>query len=178
MELTPQEKALVAEVKGQTESLIAEKTNGLIASDTFAAKVTALEQSIKAETEAVKEALEATLKEQGIVLAELKANKGEGGKPMSQTEQITKAINDNAEALKNLSTGNKVQMTVKSAADMTTSNYSGGYVGISQFDPVAGTFALRRPFIRDIVNVRPMTDLYITWFDQANADGTATVQTQ
>lgn len=178
MELTPQEKALVAEVKGQTESLIAEKTNGLIASDTFAAKVTALEASIKAETEAVKEAIEATLKEQGIELSKLKANKGEGGKPMSQTEQITKAINDNAEALKNISQGQKVQMTVKSAADMTTSNYSGGYVGISQFDPVAGTFALRRPFIRDIVNVRPMTDMYITWFDQANADGTAAVQTQ
>lgn len=177
-ELTAQEKALVAEVKGQTEALITEKTNGLIASDTFAQKVAALEQSIQTETATVKAALEATLKEQGIVLAELKANKGEGGKPMSQTEQITKAINDNADALASLSKGNNVKFTVKSAGDMTTSNYSGGYVGISQFDPVVGAFNLRRPFIRDIVNVRPMSDMYITWFDQANADGTAAAQTQ
>lgn len=66
-----------------------------------------------------------------------------------------------------------VELTVKAAGTMAVSNYSGGTVGLSTFDPSFALVPRRDPFLRQIVNVRPVNSRYVSWAEQANRDGGA-----
>jgi HK97 family phage major capsid protein len=56
---------------------------------------------------------------------------------------------------------------------MTLGNYSGGTVGLSQWDPSFALVARRSPFLRQIVNVKPISKTYAAWAEQRNRDGGA-----
>jgi HK97 family phage major capsid protein len=62
---------------------------------------------------------------------------------------------------------------VKAAGTITTGNYSGGTVGITQWDPSFALVPRREPFLRQIVTVRPVGEKYVAWAEQANRDGGA-----
>jgi HK97 family phage major capsid protein len=66
-----------------------------------------------------------------------------------------------------------VEFTVKAAAAMTTANYSGGTVGLTSWDPSFALVARRSPFLRQFMNVKPVSDKYVAWAEQANRDGGA-----
>lgn len=100
----------------------------------------------------------------------------------AQTSQ--KSFNDvvgeqlitNAESIKSLKAnkGNGgVNFDVKAAATMTLGNYSGGTVGLTTWDPSFALVARRTPFLRQLVNVRPVSSAYVAWAEQANRDGGA-----
>lgn len=83
-----------------------------------------------------------------------------------------KSQKDNITALYE-GTSKGVKMEVKAAATMTSANYSGGTVGLSTFDPSFALVARRSPFLRQIVNVKPVSSQYVAWAEQANRDGGA-----
>lgn len=68
---------------------------------------------------------------------------------------------------------NSVNMAIKAAATMTRGNYSGGTVGLTTWDPSFALVPRRNPFLRQIVNVRPVSTQYVAWAEQANRDGGA-----
>ncbi len=178
MEFTAQETALIGEIKGQLNSQIEQLKGGLIDKSTFVAKTEALEAQIKNETSAIKTEFEAVLKEQGIALEELKANKGEQ-KAKTFAEQIMDGLVLNKEYLTAGRAPQPITFSVsKSAATMAMTNYSGGYVGISDWDSQLGQFARRRPLLQDVVRRVRVNSNYISWADKANADGGAGMQTE
>jgi HK97 family phage major capsid protein len=69
--------------------------------------------------------------------------------------------------------GASIQFDVKAAATITTGNYSGGTVGLTSWDPEFTRVPRRNPFLRQIVTVRPISDKYVAWAEQANRDGGA-----
>jgi HK97 family phage major capsid protein len=178
MEFTAQETALIGEIKGQLNSQIEQLKGGLIDKSTFVAKTEALEAQIKNETSAIKTEFEAVLKEQGIALEELKANKGEQ-KTKTFAEQIMDGLVLNKEYLTAGRAPQPITFSVsKAAATMAMTNYSGGYVGISDWDSQLGQFARRRPLLQDVVRRVRVNSNYISWADKANADGGAGMQTE
>lgn len=178
MEFTAQETALIGEIKGQLNSQIEQLKGGLIDKSTFVAKTEALEAQIKNETSAIKTEFEAVLKEQGIALEELKANKGEQ-KAKTFAEQIMDGLVLNKEYLTAGRAPQPITFSVsKAAATMAMTNYSGGYVGISDWDSQLGQFARRRPLLQDVVRRVRVNSNYISWADKANADGGAGMQTE
>jgi HK97 family phage major capsid protein len=66
-----------------------------------------------------------------------------------------------------------VNFEVKAAATITTGNYSGGTVGLTTWDPSFALVPRRAPFLRQLVNVRPVSTAYVAWAEQANRDGGA-----
>jgi HK97 family phage major capsid protein len=68
---------------------------------------------------------------------------------------------------------NSLNFNVKAAATMTRGNYSGGTVGLSTWDPSFALVPRRNPFLRQLVNVRPVSTQYVAWAEQANRDGGA-----
>jgi HK97 family phage major capsid protein len=84
-----------------------------------------------------------------------------------------KTNKDNLSALQEGTQKGNVILSVKAAATMTSANYSGGTVGLSQWDPSFALVARRNPFLRQIVNVRPVSSQYVAWAEQANRDGGA-----
>ena len=59
----------------------------------------------------------------------------------------------------------------KAAGTMTiTGNYSGGTVGLSDWDPTFARVARRQPFLRQLISVRPTSKTYVAWAEQANPD--------
>lgn len=63
-----------------------------------------------------------------------------------------------------------VNFDVKAAATMTSSNYSGGNVGLTAWDSDFARVVRRAPFLRQIVSVRPIGAQGISWAEQANPD--------
>ncbi len=178
MEFTEKETALIGEIKGQLNSQIEQLKSGLIDKSTFVAKTEALEAQIKNETSAIKTEFEAVLKEQGLALEELKANKGEQ-KAKTFAEQIMDGLVLNKEYLTSGRAPQPITFSVsKAAATMAMTNYSGGYVGISDWDSQLGQFARRRPLLQDVVRRVRVNSNYISWADKANADGGAGMQTE
>lgn len=175
-----QEKALIEEIKGQASSLIEDKLKGLVTPQEFASKVDAIKDALTAETTAVKDALTATLKEQGIALEELQAMKQRDYKEPTFADQVSKQLAQHIELLKNWKPGQSIEMSIanKAVANMSSANYSGGYVGISAWDPAVGQFARRSPFLRQLIRTRPIADQYISWFDKATPEGGAGMQTE
>jgi HK97 family phage major capsid protein len=66
-----------------------------------------------------------------------------------------------------------VKFDIKAAATMTTANYSGGTVGLSQWDSAFALVPRRMPKIRQIVNSFSCGAKYVAWAEQANRDGGA-----
>jgi HK97 family phage major capsid protein len=66
-----------------------------------------------------------------------------------------------------------VKFDIKAAATMTTGNYSGGTVGLSQWDSAFALVPRRMPKIRQIVNSFACGAKYVAWAEQANRDGGA-----
>lgn len=93
----------------------------------------------------------------------------------SFNDHVKEVLTVKAAEITNLKSNSKgsVNMTVKAAATMTTGNYSGGTVGLTQWDPSFAQVARRNPFLRQLVNVRPVGDKYVAWAEQANRDGGA-----
>lgn len=62
---------------------------------------------------------------------------------------------------------------IKAAANMLiSSNYSGGAVGLTNWDPEITRPALRQPFMRQLVTTRPLGEgLYVQWAEMKNRDG-------
>jgi HK97 family phage major capsid protein len=56
---------------------------------------------------------------------------------------------------------------------MTTGNYSGGTVGLSQWDSAFALVPRRMPKIRQIVNSFGVTEKYVAWAEQSARDGGA-----
>lgn len=87
---------------------------------------------------------------------------------LSKKEAELKSLKDNKSA-PGLSFD--IPLEIKAAATMTLSNYSGGTVGLTSFDPEFGRIPTRTPLLRQIVNVRPVTGMYVAWAEMANRDG-------
>jgi HK97 family phage major capsid protein len=65
----------------------------------------------------------------------------------------------------------KVNLTIKAAGTMLIStNYSGGVVGLSNWDTDFARVQRRQPFMRELVRVLTTDNLYIAWAEQANPD--------
>ena len=64
-------------------------------------------------------------------------------------------------------------METKVAGTMSLGNYTGGTVGLTDLEGGLTRIARRNPFLREIVNVRPVSSSYVAWAEQANPDGGA-----
>ena len=93
----------------------------------------------------------------------------------SFSEKLYDSLKEKEQALGELKNIKKdgVGFNVKAAATMTLGNYSGGTVGLTQWDPSFTLVPRRNPFLRQLVTVRPVSDKYVAWAEQANRDGGA-----
>lgn len=69
--------------------------------------------------------------------------------------------------------GDNTKINIKAAATMGTGNYSGGTVGLSQWDSAFALVPRRMPKLRQIVNSFGVSEKYVAWAEQANRDGGA-----
>lgn len=84
-------------------------------------------------------------------------------------EQLT-AQKDGLLKLKESGDG-KVNLTLKAAGTMTiATNYTGGTVGLTNFDTEFARVVRRQPFMRQLVRVLTTDNMYIAWAEQANPD--------
>lgn len=78
---------------------------------------------------------------------------------------------DQLKALKENKSASGVSFDMKAAATMLIStNYSGGTVGLTNFDNEFAKAPRRQPFMRELVRVLTTDNMYIAWAEQANAD--------
>lgn len=110
---------------------------------------------------------------------EAKSKRGGGlDKPETFSDRLEKAFTEKKESLLKLKGGDKsaaFNMGVKAAGTMTISgNYSGGVVGLTQWDPTLARPARRTPRLRQIMQSRPVSNMYVAWAEMANRDGGAT----
>lgn len=179
MEFTQQEQMLIKEFSNQAEEKMKGLISGTATKQEVADALTQINEAVKTETQAVKSALETILKEQGMTIENLQKNFGKDSTPISWREQVKNALSENKEKLTNYKGGTAAKFEVsKSAAAMTTGNYSGGLVGLSTWDNEPSKFVRRKAFLRDLIRVRNVSDAYVAWMEQANAAGGAGNQTE
>ena len=108
----------------------------------------------------------------------LKSLQGKAGSIDDTTGKIVMLDTDVAATLKAMK-DNKyvpgVTFITKASTDPVTvySSYSGGTVGISDWDPEYARVVRRQPYIRQIVRTRPTSKSYIAWAEQSGVEGTA-----
>lgn len=178
MDLTQQEQMLIKEFSNQAEEKMKGLINGTATKQEVADAVKQMSESVKTETEAVKTALETILKEQGLTIENLQKNFGNDSRPLSWQEQVKNALTENKDRLTNYKGGTAAKFEVSKAAAMTTGNYSGGFVGITTWDNEPSRFVRRKPYLRDLIRVRNVSDAYVAWMEQSNAGGGAGNQTE
>lgn len=159
----------------------------------FSAKAQEIEQAFEAKAKEIEEAtkdrastkdveeLKGQLNEIGTQLDAIQTSGRLGSQETkSFTDQIKEGLESNANSLADMksdrSKGNvllNVGFNTKAAATMTTGNYSGGTVGLTTFDPIFTRVVRRQPFLRQIINVRPISSKYVAWAEQATPDGGA-----
>lgn len=61
----------------------------------------------------------------------------------------------------------------KAVGTMTQTNYTGGVIGLTSMENGLERIQRRSPFLREIVNVRPVSTSYVAWAEQANPEGGA-----
>ena len=61
----------------------------------------------------------------------------------------------------------------KAVGTMTQANYTGGVIGLTSMENGLERIQRRSPFLREIVNVRPVSTSYVAWAEQANPEGGA-----
>lgn len=120
--------------------------------------------------------MEDVMQKQGEEIAKAKSNQNVTV-ATSLAGEFTKAIRENAQMLKDLknatsSTGMNT-ILVKAAGTMTTANYTGGTVGLSDLEVGVTRIQRRQPFLRELVNSGTTTSKYVVWVEQANPDGGA-----
>lgn len=94
----------------------------------------------------------------------------------SFSESVDEVLKTKANELANMKANKSsqgVSFDVKAAATMSTGNYSGGTVGLTTWDPSFALVPRRTPFLRQLVTVRPVSNQYVAWAEQANRDGGA-----
>jgi len=65
----------------------------------------------------------------------------------------------------------KVRFAMKAAGTMTIAgNYSGGTVGLTNWDSEFARIQRRQPFMRELVRIITTDNMYIAWAEQKNAD--------
>ena len=122
------------------------------------------------------EQIEDVMKKQGEEIAKSKSN-SVVSKATSLAGEFTKAIRENEQILKDLksatsSTGMNT-ILVKAAGTMTTANYSGGTVGLSDLEVGVTRVQRRQPFLRELVNSGTTSSKYVVWVEQSAPDGGA-----
>jgi len=176
MEFTTQEEALVTRIKSDAETLIQEKTSGLITETKFTEKMNELKTSndnVSKELQTKIDELTNIAKEQGLAMQKFN---GVGEKEDANT-QFKKAYEQNKDAFKAIAEGTgsrfaiNLGVTSKASADMSLSNITAATGFLSSFDNEVGRFVRRRPFLRDIIRVSGVDNAYVEWMDQASADG-------
>jgi HK97 family phage major capsid protein len=150
----------------------------------FEEKKAELENAIalKASTDEV-ETLKGKLNEVGIQFDELHKQvntKGSSNVEKSFSDQIGESLKlqkDAIDLIKSNSGAGKaifnVNLNTKAAGTITSGNYSGGTVGLTSFDPMFARVVKRQPFLRQLVNVQPVSTKYVAWAEQAALDGGA-----
>ena len=166
--------SLVKEVQGQVEGYKSElaslKEKG-VDKDGLKEFTDKIEASEKAQD---------ALKEE---LAEFAANLEKNSKQESQNKslgsQIEAGLLKSAELMKGLQEkgGNGftpvVGLSLKAAGTMSTSNYSGGTVGLTQMEGGLALVARRSPYLRQIMNFGFTNKRYVAWAEQTARDGGA-----
>lgn len=87
--------------------------------------------------------------------------------------ELKESVEAHKDAISALHAGGseKVNLTMKAAGTMLiSSNYSGGTVGLSNWDPEFARVQRRQPFMRELVRVLTTDNMYIAWAEQANPD--------
>jgi HK97 family phage major capsid protein len=160
----------------------------------------AIEAKYKAELDAMKadtatkkefEAMQTKLDEQAETLQK-QAEELTKFKNMSKDEKratvrkmLNEALSAKKDALLALKSNSKagVQLEIKAAGTMTTSNIlpdvatAAPYM-LTDFEAGIEGIARRQPFIRQIVNVRPISTMYAAWAEKVNPDGGAATTAQ
>lgn len=95
-------------------------------------------------------------------------------KVKSWSEQTEEGLEKHIESLSSMKDNMKapgVSFTMKAAGTITIAgNYSGGTVGLTDWDPEFARIQRRKPFMRELVRVLTTDNLYIAWAEQANPD--------
>lgn len=118
------------------------------------------------------ESVEAMLTKQGEEIAILK--KSHQNQHAGFVDAIGETIQKNAEQIKALkANGGKLVMDVKAVGNMTTSNISGRQMLGAELIPGFTPIARRRPFMMEIVSVRPNSSGKVNWVDKRAGEGGA-----
>lgn len=160
-------KAQVAKATGENKELLEAQIKAL---DIKLAE--AIESGVKTASDALKSDMEVMQKHLDTLDVKMKTNKkGESQKSFSDLliESLEQKSADLKE-LKELKGKEGISFNIKAAGTMTTANYTGGVVGLTDLEPGLARIQRRNPFIRQIVTSRPVNNLYVAWAEQANAD--------
>lgn len=173
-ELTPEQ--IVAQIKtkqAEVDAAIASKADK---SDTEALKAEIAELR-KKEADARHAELEAIVKAQGEEITALKdadfLTREQAIKSIA--DGLVQAIKANKDAIADHVKAGKglMEVSLKDAGTMLTTNYTGGTVGLSALEPGVARIARRNPFLRQIINTRGTSSKFVVWVEQANPDGGA-----
>lgn len=89
----------------------------------------------------------------------------------AELKENLKGQKENLEKLKSDRSAPGVNFNMKAAATMTIgTNYSGGTMGLTNFDSEFARIQRRQPFMRELVRVLTTDNMYIAWAEQKNAD--------
>ena len=118
--------------------------------------------------------LNATLKVQGLAIKNA-TNMSKGDVSLTNLSTIEKGLEDNKEALKKMSEGDKKEsVSFKAVGNMLiSSNVSGGNVPVEQRIAGVNNIASRRVRLLDIVSRGTASSNVISWVYQANKEGAA-----
>lgn len=159
--------------KQELEAAIADKAKS---TDVEAIKLAFAEytETAQAQIDKLTEAAE----KQGLVIAGLTEKTATN---KSYGEQLTDTITERLDAFKGMKENafaKGERLTVKSAATMTTANVLPSVSTAIPYSLVSGSGGIigiptREPFLREILNARPMNGMYEWWVEQVNRDGAA-----
>lgn len=98
----------------------------------------------------------------------------------SFSDQILDVLNEKKSILAELKNTRKEGFSfdvslfnTKAVGTMTVGNYTGGTVGLTTLEPGLTRIARRSPFLREIINVRPVNSNLVAWAEQATPEGGA-----
>lgn len=113
------------------------------------------------------------LKEQGLAIKRMN-EKAEADMSVMPKSNVTKALEEVHDTLKQMKASNDGKVTIKVAGPMTiTGNVSGGNVPVEQREPGLNRIARTRTRIQDLVNSGTAISNVISWVEQQNVDGGA-----
>lgn len=136
-------------------------------------------ETVKAQFDKLQEAAE----KQGLVIAGLTEKGAANARPQSFREAALESVKANAEklaAMKDNKFAPSVNTVSKAAGTMLTTNILPAistavpYMLAEGSNEIIG-IARRRPYLRQILNAKPINTMYATWAEQVNVDGAAAV---